>query len=167
MREALEFHGEGDGSKYVMDTTAREQFLKWGASLAKGARYGLRPFKISPKRHVSQNNAHFERCTILGMSEEISAPKEIVSRLLMEAAFLTTGDPCYGGYRKIFGRDEFVPTSTTSLTEHEFWQLKREAYNKLQFINDGKEPHEFLKFPERDASGIIAYCVMWEERPRI
>lgn len=163
----MEFHGKGDGAKYVMNPDAREEFIKWGASLKKDTPWGLRPFKISPKQARSQINAHFERCTILGMSEEISAPKEIVSKLLMEAAFITTGEPCYGGYRKIFGREEFVPQSITSLTEHEFWQLKREAYNKLQFINDGKPPEEFMKFPERDASGIIAYCVLWQERPRI
>jgi hypothetical protein len=160
----IEFHGTGSG-KYVMDPESRALFLRWSASI-KG-RWGLRPFRISPKRKTSQSNAHWERCHILGMTEEISAPKEIVSALLMEAAFTTTGDPCYGSYRTIFGKEQFVPTSTTSLTEHEFWQLKREAYSKLQFINDGKEPHEFVKFPERDANGIIAYCILWSERPHI
>lgn len=165
--KGVEFRGTGKGGKFVMSPEVRAMFDQWAAQLKDGESYKLRPVKDSPQRALSQNNAHWERCTILGLTEEIAAPKEIVSMLLMEAALLTTGNPIYGKYKTIFGKEEFIPESTTELSEHEFWQIKREAYNKLQFINDGKEPHEYLKFPERDASGIIAYCVMWEERPRI
>lgn len=116
-------------------------------------------------RRLSQNNAHWERCTVLG--QEVGVSKEKMSDILMECAYITTGSTAYGSHLVVFGKEQFAPASTTSLTVDEFWQLKREAYAKLQFINEDREPENYLRLPERDASGIIAFCTMWEERPRI
>lgn len=161
----IEFHGKGDGTKYVMNPEAREQFIRWGSTLKAGAAWGLRPFKISPKRERSQNNAHFERCEILG--SESGMHKHGVSDILMEDAYIKTQNPCYGQYKNVLGKEKFVPESTTSLSKEEFWELKRAAYERLKFLNEDKDPVHYLKFPERGENGIIAYCCMWEERPQI
>ncbi len=158
----IEFHGTGIG-KYVMDPESRDLFLRWGASI-KG-RWGLRPFRISPKREVSQNNAHFERCEIIG--QEVGLTAHAVSDILMEDAFIKTQNPCYGQYKNVFGKEKFCPESTRNLSKDEFWELKRAAYERLKFMNEDKEPENYSKFPERGDNGIIAYCCMWEERPRI
>ncbi len=159
----IEFHGAGDGEKYVMNPEARQQFLRWGASLKKGSAWGLRPFRISPKREVSQNNAHFERCEIIGSDVGMSAHS--VSDILMEDAFIKTQNPCYGQYKTVFGKEKFVPNSTTTLSKSEFWELKRAAYERLKFLNQDLEPENYLLFPERNGNGVMRYCALWSERP--
>lgn len=161
-----EYAGEIKGDKFVFDILHRRRFDQWAARQKHGSRWLIRVFRESGMREVSQNNAHWERCTILGATEEISAPKEIVSDMLMEDAFIHTQNLAYGKYQSVFGVQKFIPCSTGTLTKDEFWELKRAAYRKLLFINDGKPENEFTKFPERGQGGLILrWCALWEERP--
>lgn len=159
-----EFAGAFKGGKYFLDPVHRRRFDKFGEKQKEGARYITRLVRESPQRELSQNNAHWERCTIL--AAECGASKEKVSDWLMEDAFNATRNVAFGEYITAFGRTEFLTGSTSQLTKHEFWELKRAAYKKLQFLNEERDPDNFAKFPERGANGLILrWCVMWEERP--
>lgn len=171
-----EYAGEIKGGRLMLDR--RKAFDAWAGKQKERARFVLRIVRESPQRELSQNNAHWERCTIL--ADGTGLTKEQVSESLMEDAFVVTRNPVYGQYKvfpvllrtpgpngEVFGIGErFVPESTTQLTKHEFWELKRAAYKRLQFLNEDRDPNVWALFPERGENGVVLrMCASWQERP--
>lgn len=157
-----EYAGEIKGGKLILDR--RQAFDLWATKQKAGARFILRIVKDSPGREQSQSRAHFERCGII--ADEIGMTKEQVSDLLMQDAFDATQNPAYGKYVKAFGKEWFIPESTTSLTRDEFWKLKAAAYERLKFLNEDRDPSLWSGFPERGENGVVLrVCFTWSERP--
>lgn len=157
-----EYAGTIKGGRLILDR--RKAFDGWAMKQKENARFILRIVKESPQREVSQSNAHFERCTILG--DEVGMDKRQVSNLLMQDAFDETRNIAYGEYKTLFGREYFIVGSTAELTKNEFWQLKRAAYKRLQFLNEDRDADAWALFPERGENGVILrMCATWEERP--
>lgn len=156
----------GEDGRYRFDEYHMKRHRAWEAKQKKGARFITYIKKESQKREQSQLNAHWERCTIIGEDEQVNADKRTVSNWLMEDAFEFTQNPAFGEYVTMGGKTQFSPGSVGELQKNEVWELKRAAYKRLQFLNEGREPDMWSLFPERGANGIILrMCAMWEERP--
>jgi len=157
-----EYSGTIKGGRLILDR--RKAFDGWAMKQKENARFILRIVKESPQRELSQSNAHFERCTILG--DEVGMDKRQVSNLLMQDAFDATRNVAYGEYKTLFGREYFIVNSTAELSKAEFWELKRAAYKRLQFLNEDRDADKWTLFPERGENGVILrHCATWEERP--
>lgn len=159
-----EFGAVTRDGKLILDPICRRRLDVWTTRQAEGARWRVRISRESPPRENSQNRGHWERCGILGA--ELGLSKEAVSDILMEYAFEATQNPVYGERRQVFGSWRFIPGSTRDLTKSEFWELKRQAYERLAFINEDKDPNHWTLFPERGEGGLILrMCARWDERP--
>jgi hypothetical protein len=157
-----EYAGEIKGGKFYFDR--RKAFDTWCAGQKDGRRFIFRIVKDSPGRELSQSRAHFERCGIIG--DEVGMDKDQVSHLLMQDAFDATQNPAFGKYVNAFGKEYFIPESTTTLSKDEFWKLKAAAYKRLQFLNEDRDPSVWASFPERGENGVILrMCYTWSERP--
>ena len=171
-----EYAGEIKGGKFYFDR--RKAFDAWCAGQKEKARFIFRIVKESVGRELSQNNAHWERCTILG--DCLGLTKEQVSEVLMEDAYHMTRNIAYGEHKpfvvrlnvpgpngEVYGVGErFFANSTSGLTKDAFWKLKEAAYNRLQRHNEDLNPEAWTPFPERGENGVILrMCYTWSERP--
>jgi hypothetical protein len=155
----------GEDGRYHFDEAHMRRHRAWEAKQKKGARFVTLIKKESPMREQSQLNAHWERCTILG--DENGVDKRQVSNWLMQDAYTRTQNPAFGEYKKIMGNEYFIVGSVAELDKQEVWELKRAAYEKLQALNEDREPNNWALFPERGAGGVILkMCARWDERPR-
>ena len=154
------------GGRYRFFEEHMRKHRAWEAKQKEGAEFITYIKKVSQNREQSQLNAHWERCTIIGEDEAVHADKRTVSNWLMEDAFEHTQNPAFGEFVTMGGKRQFSPASVAELQKNEVWELKRAAYKRLQFLNDGRESSEWALFPERGANGVILrMCAMWEERP--
>lgn len=157
-----EYAGEIKGGRLMLDR--RKAFDSWAMSQKEGRRFVLRIVRESAQRELSQNNAHWERCTIL--ADEVGIDKEQMSNFLKQDAYDRTHDEDFGEYRTVFGKDYFIPKSSADFTKDQFWKLKRAAYERLQFLNEDRDADAWLLFPERGENGVVLrMCAQWEERP--
>lgn len=156
----------GEDGRYHFDKISMQEHRAWESKQKIGARFVTLIKKESPAREQSQINAHFERCTVIGRDEEVSATKRTVSDMLLEMALNETQNPKFGKYITIRGRSQFEPGSVAELDKSEMWELKRQAYEMTRELNEDREPERYILLPERGAGSVILkWCALWSERP--